>query len=111
MPPLVDEGEEILQIGAVVQIEEFGGALRIVARQRVRRDIVDLLVADPDDAAVIERRRDIACRFAARRSSQAGRRRLFLIWRQCIPTFALRTCDKMRASFGLAALAYARAAA
>ena len=53
---LVDEGEEILQVSPVVQVEEFGGALRIVAGQRVRRDIVDLLVADPDDAAVVERR-------------------------------------------------------
>ena len=50
---LVDEGEEILQVLAVMQVEEFGGALRVVARQRMGGDVVDPLVADPDDAAVI----------------------------------------------------------
>ena len=52
---LVDEGQHVLQLLAVMQVEEFGGALCVVARQRVGRDIVDLLVADPDDAAVVER--------------------------------------------------------
>ena len=52
---LVDEGQDVLQVLAVVQVEEFGGALRVVARQRVGGDVVDLLVADPDDAAVVER--------------------------------------------------------
>ena len=52
---LVDEGEDVLQLFAVVQVEEFGGALRVVARQRMGRDVVDLLVADPDDATVVQR--------------------------------------------------------
>jgi hypothetical protein len=46
-----------MQVGAIVQIEEFGGARRIGARRRMRRDVVDFLVADPDDAAVVERRK------------------------------------------------------
>ena len=52
---LVHEGQDVLQILAVMQVEEFGGALGVVARQRMGGDVVDLLVADPDDAAVIER--------------------------------------------------------
>jgi hypothetical protein len=52
---LVDEGELVLKIGPPVQVEEFRGALGVVARQRMRRDIVDLGVSDPDIPAVIER--------------------------------------------------------
>ena len=52
---LVDEGQDVLQILAVMQVEELGGALGVVARQRMGGDVVDLLVADPDHAAVIER--------------------------------------------------------
>ena len=51
---VVDEGQDVLQIVAMVQVEELGGALRIVAGERVRGDVVDLLVADPDDAPVIQ---------------------------------------------------------
>ena len=54
-PFLIDEGELILQILAIVQVEKFRSALGIVARQRMGRNIVDLLVADPDNAAIVER--------------------------------------------------------
>ena len=62
---VIDEGQDVLQVLAMVQIEEFGGTRGVVPRQRVGCNIVDLLVADPDDAAVVERLPDIACRFAA----------------------------------------------
>ena len=51
----VDEGELVLQIRAPMQIEKFRSALRIVARERVRSDVVDFGVADPDGAAVVQR--------------------------------------------------------
>ena len=57
-PPLavlVDEGENILQILTAMQVEELGHALRIIAREGVRCDVVDLLVTNPDDAAVVQR--------------------------------------------------------
>jgi len=37
-----------------MQIEKLRRALGIVARHRVRRDIIDLFVAHPDDSSVIE---------------------------------------------------------
>ena len=52
---LVDKGQDVLQVLAVVQVEEFGGALGVIARQRMGGDVVDLFVADPDHAAVVER--------------------------------------------------------
>ena len=51
---LVDEGELVLQILAVMQVEEIGRHARVIARQRMGRDVVDLLVADPDLAAVVQ---------------------------------------------------------
>ena len=51
---LIHEGEDVLQIRPAMQVEELGGARCIVARQRMRRDIVDPGIADPDHAPVIE---------------------------------------------------------
>ena len=51
----VDEGQHVVKLGLVMQVEELGGALRVVAGRRVGRDVVDLLVADPDGATVVER--------------------------------------------------------
>src|SRR5262249_10187266 len=52
---VVHEREDILEILTAMQVEELGGALSVVARQGMRRDVVDLLVADPDLAPVVER--------------------------------------------------------
>ena len=38
-----------------MQIEEFSRARGVIAGQRMGRDIVDLLVTDPNDAPVIQR--------------------------------------------------------
>src|SRR5882724_5092514 len=38
-----------------MQIVKLRDPLRVVARQRMSRDIVDFLVSDPDNAAVVER--------------------------------------------------------
>ncbi len=51
----VDKREGVLQVLAAMQVEELGRAPRIVAGERMGRDVVDLLVADPDDASVVER--------------------------------------------------------
>jgi hypothetical protein len=54
---VVDVGEDVTQVGAIVQIEEFRRARRVGARRRMGGDVVDPFVADPDDAAVVERRK------------------------------------------------------
>ena len=51
---LVDEGHDVLQVRAMMQVVEVGDAAGIVAGLRMGRDVVDLLVADPDVAAVVE---------------------------------------------------------
>jgi hypothetical protein len=38
-----------------VQVEELGRARRVIAGQRMGRDVVDLLVPDPNDATVVQR--------------------------------------------------------
>ena len=38
----IDEGQDVLQVLAMVQVEELGGALGVVARQRMGGDVVDL---------------------------------------------------------------------
>jgi hypothetical protein len=52
---LVHVSELVLKVGTIVQVEELGGARCVIARGRMGGDIIDLFVADPDDAPVVER--------------------------------------------------------
>ncbi len=51
---LIDEGHDVLQILAVMQVVKIGNAAGIAASLRMGCDVVDLLVSDPYIAAVIE---------------------------------------------------------
>src|SRR5262249_14238597 len=50
----LDERQDVPQVAAMMQVEEFRRAPGIVTRHRVGRDVVDSLVAHPHDAAVVE---------------------------------------------------------
>ena len=50
----IDEGHDVLQILAVMQVIEIRDAAGIVAGLRMGCDVVDLLIADPHITAVIE---------------------------------------------------------
>jgi hypothetical protein len=50
----IDESERVPQVFAAVQVEKLGGVLGVIARKRMGGDVVGLLVADPDRAAVVE---------------------------------------------------------
>ena len=52
---LVDERHDVLMLGVVVQVVVLGDGLRVAARLRVRRQVVDLLAADDHLAAVADR--------------------------------------------------------
>ena len=42
---LINEGQDILQIRTMMQVIKLGYAICVVARQRMRRNVVDLLVS------------------------------------------------------------------
>src|SRR5262245_26861863 len=92
---LVDEGEDVLELRAVMQVEELGRAPGVIARQRMGGDVVDLLIADPDDASVVERFEILLA--GAQHASPPSRRNSVIRHRRC---------DTRRSMPGLA---YARA--
>ena len=78
---LIHEGQDVLQILAMMQVEELRRALGIVARQRMGGDVVDLLVADPHDAAVVERVQILLAGAQHWRSSRQFARLDHVLWR------------------------------
>ena len=52
---LINEGQDILQIRTMMQVIKLGYAICVVARQRMRRNVVDLVVSDPDDTTVVKK--------------------------------------------------------